>query len=263
MQVYSAQTNKKIFVYGSGIPPPSFIAKLAWLIIVFFLIKMVNPALTDPPLDCWYSSTGICVIRSGSIAGLLRGSTHGGGREFAFLQSSSRDFCAVAVGPQRKVCHWPARGEFLFFVLLSFLISMNLMQQKFHGKLIVFGSAVFDDKENHIASVVLEYVNIFLDVFVGDFFSYLQMITFSTFVGFGLRVSSHCVLLNFESLNPNTWIPTHLFGFCLSLSGPSPPCCHPASPCPVWSRCRKMGERQWMACSPSFLGWSHHSPLYC
>lgn len=49
---------------------------------------------------------------------------------------------------------------------------MNLitMQQKFHGKLIVFGSAVFDDIRNHIASVVFESVNIFLYVFVGFFF---------------------------------------------------------------------------------------------
>lgn len=52
------------------------------------------------------------------------------------------------------------------------------MQQKFHGKLIVFGSAVFDDTGNHIASVAFEYVNIFLYVFVGFFFSYLQMIVF-------------------------------------------------------------------------------------
>lgn len=142
---------------------------------------------------------------------------------------------------------------------------MNLitMQQKFHGKLIVFGSAVSDDIRNHIASVVFESVNIFLYVFVGFFFSYLQMITFSTFVGFGLRVSSRCVLLDFESLNPNTWIPTHLFGFCPSLSWPIPPCFHPASPCQVWSRCRKRGERQWMVCSPSSPGWSHRSQAYC
>lgn len=75
---------------------------------------------------------------------------------------------------------------------------MNLvsMQQKFHGKLIVFGSAVFEDIGNHVASVLFEYVNIFLCVFVFFFFSYLHMIAFSTFVGFGLRVSSRCVLLN-------------------------------------------------------------------
>lgn len=69
------------------------------------------------------------------------------------------------------------------------------MQKKFSSKLIVFGSAVFDDIGNHIASAVFEYVNIF---FVGFFFllyfSCLQMIiTFLTFVGFRLRVSSDCV----------------------------------------------------------------------
>lgn len=46
MQVYSAQTNKKTFVYASGFLPSlasvSFLAKLAWLIIVFFSIQMVN-----------------------------------------------------------------------------------------------------------------------------------------------------------------------------------------------------------------------------
>lgn len=41
------------------------------------------------------------------------------------------------------------------------------MQKKFSSKLIVFGSAVFDDIGNHIASAVFEYVNIF---FVGFFF---------------------------------------------------------------------------------------------
>lgn len=75
-------------------------------------------------------------------------------------------------------------------------MSLVSMQKKFSSKLIVFGSAVFDDIGNHIASAVFEYVNIFF--FVGFFFllyfSCLQMIiTFLTFVGFRLRVSSDCV----------------------------------------------------------------------
>lgn len=66
------------------------------------------------------------------------------------------------------------------------------MQKKFSSKLIVFGSAVFDDIGNHIASAVFEYVNIFFVYFCLLYFSYLQVIiTFSTFVGLG--VSSGCV----------------------------------------------------------------------
>lgn len=46
MQVYSAQTNKKNLCLRFWVSPSlacvSFLAKLAWLIIVFFLIKMVN-----------------------------------------------------------------------------------------------------------------------------------------------------------------------------------------------------------------------------
>lgn len=40
-------------------------------------------------------------------------------------------------------------------------MSLVSMQKKFSSKLIVFGSAVFDDIGNHIASAVFEYVNIF------------------------------------------------------------------------------------------------------
>lgn len=47
-------------------------------------------------------------------------------------------------------------------------MSLVSMQKKFSSKLIVFGSAVFDDIGNHIASAVFEYVNIFF--FVGFFF---------------------------------------------------------------------------------------------
>lgn len=49
MQVYSAQTNKKSLSTVLGFPLSlarvSFLAKLAWLVIVFFLIKMVNSVL--------------------------------------------------------------------------------------------------------------------------------------------------------------------------------------------------------------------------
>lgn len=49
MQVYSAQTNKKKSL-STLLGFPS-LANLAWLIIVFFLIKTVN-CVTDPSLDC-------------------------------------------------------------------------------------------------------------------------------------------------------------------------------------------------------------------
>lgn len=131
---------------------------------------------------------------------------------------------------------------------------------KFCGKLIVFGSAVFDDIKNHITSVVFESVNIFLYVFFfplsNDHFFYICWVWAQSLI-------SLCFIGFQESLNPNTWIPTHLFGFCPSLSWPTPPCFRPASPYQVWSRCRKRGERLWMGCSPSSLGWFHHSQAYC
>lgn len=42
--ILSTNKQTKIFVYGSGFSPPA-LAKLAWFIIVFFLIKMVNTVL--------------------------------------------------------------------------------------------------------------------------------------------------------------------------------------------------------------------------
>ena len=114
-------------------------------------------------------------------------------------------FCNLCLGswsPKKRVSLASTLSQSLFFIFVFLsLISMNLVttRQKFHGKLIVFGSSVFDDIRNPIVSVVFESVNIFLYGFVVLFFSYLQMITFSTFVGFGLRVSSRCVLLDFKS----------------------------------------------------------------
>ena len=135
MQVYSAQTNKKNLCLRFWVSPSlasvSFLANLAWLIIVFVVDRDGKRDITDPPLDCWYSSSsGICTIQSRRT--LLRGSTLGGGRDFAILRSSNRDFCALAVDPRRNVCHWPAHSESLFFILHLFLILMNLvtMQQK-------------------------------------------------------------------------------------------------------------------------------------
>lgn len=52
-------------------------------------------------------------------------------------------------------------------------MSLVSMQKKFSSKLIVFGSSVFDDIGNHIASAVFEYVNIFF--FVGFFFCYISL----------------------------------------------------------------------------------------
>lgn len=68
---------------------------------------------------------------------------------------------------------------------------------KFHGKLIVFGSAVFDNIRNHIASEVFESVNIFLCVFVvvfllpNDHFFYICWVC--------AQGSSNCVLLDLKS----------------------------------------------------------------
>lgn len=52
-------------------------------------------------------------------------------------------------------------------------MSLVSMQKKFSSKLIVFGSAVFDDIGNHIASAVFEYVNIFF--LLGFFFCYISL----------------------------------------------------------------------------------------
>lgn len=53
-------------------------------------------------------------------------------------------------------------------------MSLVSMQKKFSSKLIVFGSAVFDDIGNHIASAVFEYVNIFF-LLLGFFFCYISL----------------------------------------------------------------------------------------
>lgn len=151
----------------------------------------------------------------------------------------------------------------LFFILHLFLIFMNLVTMlQFRGKLIGFGSAVFDDIRNHIASVVLKSVNIFLYIFVGFFFLLANDFFYICWV-WAQSLISLCFTGFRESLNPNTWIPTHLFGFCPSLSWPTPPCFHPASPCQVWSRCHKREERLWMVCSPSSHCWSRRSRAYC
>lgn len=52
-------------------------------------------------------------------------------------------------------------------------MSLVSMQKRFSSKLIVFGSAVFDDIGNHIASAVFEYVNIFF--LLGFFFCYISL----------------------------------------------------------------------------------------
>lgn len=185
MQVYSAQTNKKKFCLRFWVSPSlasvSFFAKLAWLIIIyFFLDKDGKLNVTDPHLDCWYSSIGICAIQTRSIGALLRGVPHvvvAGILRFSSHRAEisvpwqlvPKEMCAIG---QHTVSHC-----FSFCVFFFFLISTNLvsMQQKFRGKLIVFGSAVSDDIGNHIASVVFEYVNIFLYVFDVFFFIFFLL----------------------------------------------------------------------------------------
>lgn len=54
-------------------------------------------------------------------------------------------------------------------------MSLVSMQKKFSSKLIVFGSAVFDDIGNHIASAVFEYVNIFFFCWVFFFVIFLLL----------------------------------------------------------------------------------------
>lgn len=157
---------------------------------------------------------------------------------------------------QHAVCCMSSSFFFFFF-----LNEHGYYAAKLHSKLIVFGSAVFDDIRNHIASVVFESVNIFLWFFCWVFL-YLQMITFSTFSWVWAQSLKSLSLVKW-SLNPNTWIPIHLFGFCPCLSGPTPPCSHPASPYQVWSHCRTREARLWMVCSPSSPGWSRHSQAYC
>lgn len=135
MQVHSAQTNKKNLCLRFWVSPSlasvSFLAKLAWLIIVFFLIKMVNAALWTLLKTAKTVLVGSLWCSPVALELCCGGSTLGGGRDFAILRSSSRDFCALAFGPQRNVCHWPAHCESLFFILHLFLIFMNLvtMQQ--------------------------------------------------------------------------------------------------------------------------------------
>lgn len=121
------------------------------------------------------------MIQSRSSGALLRGFPHS---VVAGISQFSNHLAEISVPWQLVPIEACAIGRHTvshcFFILYLFLISINLvsMQQKFHGKLIVFGSAVFDDIGNHIASVVFEYVNIFLCVLLGFFFSYLQMIFF-------------------------------------------------------------------------------------
>ena len=88
------------------------------------------------------------------------------------------------------------------FCICSSFNELGHYAAKVRGKLIVFGSAVFDDIRNHIASVVFESVNIFFFVCFCCFVLFLtcKWSLFLHFVGFGLRVSSHCVLLNFSGV---------------------------------------------------------------
>lgn len=171
MQVHSAQTNKKNLCLRFWVSPSlasvSFLAKLAWLIIVFFLIKMVNAALWTLLKTAKTVLVGSLWCSPVALELCCGGSTLGGGRDFAILRSSSRDFCALAFGPQRNVCHWPAHCESLVFhfAFVPHFYELGHYAAKFRGKLIVFGSAVFYDIRNHIASVVFESVNIFFVCF--------------------------------------------------------------------------------------------------
>lgn len=100
------------------------------------------------------------------------------------------------------------------FVFVPHFYELGHYAAKFRGKLIVFGSAVFDNIRNHIASVAVSH---FFVCFC--FFSFLQMITFFYICwDWAQSLILLCFIDFCESLNPNTLIPTHLFGFCPSLS---------------------------------------------
>lgn len=71
---------------------------------------------------------------------------------------------------------------------------------KFRSELIVFGSAVSDGIRNHIASVLLESVNIFFVFLL--FFWLPNDHFFSILVEFGLRVSSHLYFIGFWVSGP-------------------------------------------------------------
>lgn len=85
---------------------------------------------------------------------------------------------------------------------------------------------------------------LFLFVFFVDFF-YLQMVFLYICRDWAQRLLAGRTRL-WKSLNPNTWIPVHLFGYCPSLSVPLQ--IPLVSPCQVWSHCRRKGARQWMVC---------------
>lgn len=82
MQIYSAQTNKKTFVYGFGFSH-FLLTNLTWLTIVI-LLSGDGKLCLDPPEDCFDSSLRICTIWSLSDSALLRESTLGGGRICSF-----------------------------------------------------------------------------------------------------------------------------------------------------------------------------------
>lgn len=82
------------------------------------------------------------------------------------LQFFSNHLAEISVPWQlvpKEMRHCPAH-----WVTVSCICSSLLghYAAKFHGKLIVYGSAVFDDIRNHFASVVFESVNNFFSVFV-------------------------------------------------------------------------------------------------
>lgn len=135
------------------------LAKLAWLIFVYLWVKMVNAvsqALCQTARTVLFGSVGVCRRSPHSVvAGIWQFSGH--------LAEISVPWQMNSKNKTQLQNLLNGHGETMFFILhfVPHYHERGHYAAKFRSELIVFGSAVSDDIRNHIASVLLESVNIF------------------------------------------------------------------------------------------------------